>query len=172
MNAKRLSPAAPVLFAALLASGCSTTREDYPSLSTRDAERVSGEMAVATVDSAQAPAPLPADTLKRTAALLERARAADGDFQAQLPSTRNTAQAASGLGPESNQWSRAQVALADLRTHRSDAAIALGDLDLIYVDATLEFTQRATVAAARDEVAAIVASHDRTLDQLFRLLSL
>lgn len=172
MIMKQLSSITVVLGAALLASGCASGSQEYPSLSTRNAERISGEMAAEASASAPSQAPLPADALARSAALLDRARTADQTFHAQLPASRSAAQAAAGQGPESNQWSLAQVALADLRAYRSEAAIALGDLDLIYADAALQFAQRDAIASARDEVAGMVVRQDRTLDLLFNLLSL
>ena len=46
------------------------------------------------------------------------------------------------------------------------AAIALGSLDLLYVDATLSFEERDEVGAARAEVLAMIDEEDRILADL------
>ena len=173
MIANRISRIAFATGAALCASACAQTGTQYPSLDIRDAERAAGTLPVdAAASQVAAPSPLPVAAQERTQVLIARAKQAHAAFLQQLPRTRSAATSASGAGPESNAWARAQVSLADLRSHRSDAAIALGDLDLMFVDATLSFTQREAVAAARDEAAAMVAEQDRNLGQLYSMVAL
>ncbi len=75
-------------------------------------------------------------------------------------------QAAAGTGPEDNVWSEAQVALAELDSKRGTTAIALGDLDQLYSNATLDFTERDGIADARDKVAMLIAMEDQALERL------
>ncbi|MBL4717120.1 MAG: hypothetical protein JKZ02_01450, partial [Erythrobacter sp.] len=60
----------------------------------------------------------------------------------------------------------AQVALADLDSARSIAAIALGDLDILYTAATVQAEDATPIAAARMTVIALVAEEDDVLARL------
>ncbi|MBO0749697.1 MAG: hypothetical protein J2O44_04600, partial [Porphyrobacter sp.] len=63
-------------------------------------------------------------------------------------------------------WAKAEAALADVRAARSKTMIPLADLDRLYVDAATQGEATARIGAARDEVAGLVTSEDRTVDQL------
>jgi hypothetical protein len=149
---------------ACLLGACSANPDRYPSLAVRDAERVTG-----TFDPAQRPAPEPvapvADAITLDA-LVARADAAHKRFLDSAPGTTRLVESSQGLGPESNEWSRAQTALADLQSHRSDAAIALGDIDLLAAEAATTFAPREEIAAAQAKVSAWVDEQDRTLTRL------
>ena len=72
----------------------------------------------------------------------------------------------------SEAWSVAQVALASLEAARSDAMIALADLDSLYVAAKIEAVPTEgsgdvdAIGAARDDVIALVGEEDEALASL------
>ncbi len=80
--------------------------------------------------------------------------------------------------PGSEAWALATVALADLEGARSEAMIALADLDQIYAAEQIGGTETTgsapqaasgdglAIAAARDQVVALVAEEDAVLAAL------
>ena len=156
-----------LLSMALCAAGCASSDKTYPSLAIRDAERVSGTLPAGGADTVQtAPSPLPGDLVGRVAALESSARESHQRFLAATPGARGAVRSGRGAAVASNSWASAQVALADLDSIRSNTAIALGDLDLIFTDATLGFVERGKVAQARDQVLAMVREEDAILAEL------
>jgi len=148
-----------------LLCACASSSDRYPSLAIRDVERASGTFYPVAPQPIE-PAAISPDTVSRIEQLVAQARSAHSDFASAAPSARASVNAAAGLGPESNVWAVAQVALADLDSHRSLAAIALADLDLLFANATLEFSERARIDAAREEVIALLAEEDAVLADL------
>ncbi|WP_374405947.1 hypothetical protein [Pelagerythrobacter sp.] len=158
---------APLLLAAPLVACAGGGGGDYPSLAIRDAERVEGSFeAAAPSEAPPAPAPPSADLLERLAQLETAASDAHRAFMEAAPGARRAVTAARGAGVESDRYAEAQVALADLDSHRSRAAVALGDLDLLFADATLAFATREPIAAARAEITGMVAEEDAVLAEL------
>ena len=158
--ASRLLAIAPVtLLAACASSG------DYPSLAQRPAERVEGTLTPAAPDATPAPPPAPsADLVERLAALRGEAAARHAEFTAALPVAQRLANAAGSTGSDS--WASAQVALADLDSLRSRAAVSLADLDTLWVDATLDGGAREAIGATRSEVESLVRQEDEALARL------
>lgn len=156
------------LVALAMTAGCASSN-GYPSLAMRDAERVTGTFAPATesenTDSAPEPE-IPADaTLSaRIDGLLDSAKAAHARFMDAAPRARRLASAAGSVGSDS--WASAQVALADLESQRSQAAIALSTLDEIHVEGVTTNTLPGIVAEARDTVIALIGEEDTLLLQL------
>lgn len=155
---------------ALALAACASNNTDYPSLAIRDAERVEGTFEAASPAALPQPDPVAEGTLGQLAQLREAARNAHNAFTSAVPEARRLVAAARGAGTSSDRWAAAQVALADLDSSRSQATIALGDLDLLFVDATLDYTQRDEIAATRDEVAGLIARQDRILAELRNLI--
>ncbi len=156
------------MFAATL-SACAGSGDNYPSLAVRDAERFAGSFEPAP---SVEPAPVAAPAIMAGLAAIEvRADAAYAAFQSALPSAESTVRAARGASQSSNQWSAAQVALADLTAKRSTSAIALADIDLIYAKTSSEFTVNQEIAELRGRIAAQVDAQDRILGELRRLAS-
>jgi hypothetical protein len=160
-------PAAPVL-ASILALGltaCASTAGKYPSLAIRDAERVQGTF---EPDAAPTPAPAPpppsAELVARLGQLVDDASRAHRTFTAAVPGAQRAVAAAGGTGSDS--WASAQVALADLDAARSKAAVPLGELDVLYIDATLAAEQRAAIGAAREQVVGMIGEEDAVLARL------
>ena len=151
--------------AALL--GACASGGNYPSLAQRPAERSEGTFAADEVPAAPAPPPAPsADLVTRLASLRRDATSLHAQFSDAVPAARRLAAAAGGTGSDS--WASAQVALADLDSLRSRAAISLADLDALWVDSTVEAGPREAIGVTRDAVEALIAQEDEVLDQLRR----
>ena len=149
---------------ALFVAGCASSG-DYPSLAQRPAERVEGAFAPAPAEAAPAPPPAPsADLLERLASLRRDAAARHAEFTAALPGAQRLAAAAGGTGTDS--WASAQIALAELDSLRSRAAVALTDVDALWVDTIVESGPREAIAPVRDEVEALVRTEDQALARL------
>lgn len=161
----KFAPFYLALFA--LTGGCAAQTGDYPSLAIREAELAAG-MAVPEVSPPPAP---PRATLDRLGPLLAEARAAHAAFNQAAQATRATVSAASGAASGSENWSVAQVALAELRSRRSTAMVALADLDLLFNNASSAGESTAEIAPVRSEVADMLAEEDRLLDSLIGQLA-
>jgi hypothetical protein len=155
----------------LLAAACSTAG-NYPSLAIRDVERASGSAAAAQGEAAPPMPALPpasADLVTRLDALVALARAADRNFQSNRAAAERSVVGSGGVGTDS--WSDASIALARLESSRSQAMVALADLDTLYVDARTEAPLEESpsakaIGAARDEVSAWVAAQDEVIGRL------
>jgi hypothetical protein len=154
--------------ASQLITGCAADQGEFPSLARREAERVSGTL--------QPPRPAPSPTAvpatpsaelaARLGQLTSQAQTAHGKFQAREAKARQLTRSAAGATLASESWAVATIALADLESARSDAMIALADLDGLHTAAMVEGRDTATIAAARDAVTALVSEEDRVLAEL------
>lgn len=150
---------------AISLGACASGSGDYPSLALREAERVEGTFEPETAEApAPAPAPPSADLLARLGQLRQAAASAHAEFLVAVPAAERLARTAGTVGSDS--WASAQVALASLDAARSRAAVALGDLDVLYVDATLAAEQREAIGATRAEVVGLIDQEDATLARL------
>lgn len=145
-------------------AACAAGGGRYPSLELRPAERVAGTFT--PVPQAEGPAPMPEGTLGKLGALEATARAAHARFVEQTPSARAVVAAGRGADVSDNRWGAAQIALADLDGIRSEAAIALGDIDLMFVDATLADSDREAIERSRQAILALIAQEDTVLAEL------
>lgn len=152
----------------LLLSACATPG-DFPSLDTRDSERVTGTIA-APEGATFTPSPSSPATLADLDALAQRIRTAHQRFIASSEDARPIVQRAAGSGTGSEGWAVAQVAIANLESIRSDAMIALADIDRIHVDAHVGGGQIARSEALRAEMGALVAEEDRLIAGLLQVL--
>lgn len=182
-----------------LLPGCTTT-DDYPSLARRPAEgsispdpaicpagdailalganepggepgRVGGTAQPAPALNLPPPPTTPSrDLTTRLAQLVSDARAAHGRFGARRAEAERAISAASGAAQGSESWSVASVALSGLESARSEALVALGELDQRYADLTVStdatMLDLDAVTVARDEVNTIVAEEDAVLARL------
>jgi len=153
---------APALLAMLALSAC-VDSSGYPSLSRRDVEKNQAEPAPATPPGAIPDSP---DLAPRLARLVEQARAAHEKFAAVRPRAEQLVSGASGAAMASEGWSVASVALAELESSRSDAMVALADLDQLYTARRIEGGDGASIAAARDQVMAWIGDEDQVLAAL------
>ncbi|MFB0610899.1 hypothetical protein [Aurantiacibacter poecillastricola] len=147
---------------------CASAGEDYPSLALRELERESGTMAV---EPAPPPPPTAPSTLGELDDLAAAAREAHADFLAALPRARSLTSGAAGAPRGSEAWSRAQVGIAELESQRSEAMIALADLDRIYVDAATSALSTEGIASVRSEIDALVDEQDAAISQLLAQLT-
>ncbi|MBX7501788.1 hypothetical protein K3181_10085 [Qipengyuania sp. YG27] len=167
MNFRKL----PVLtITAILLAGCATTADDrYPSLATRDVERAEGTFEPVETEELDVP-PVEVNQgtnlAERLDALVAQAREAHAGFLDAVPTAESRVKAAAGSSVGSDGWAAAQVALADLDSARSNAAIALGDLDILFTAATVQADDATAIVAARDSVIALVAEEDAVLERL------
>ena len=159
-----------ILFPLVLLAGCaSASGGKYPSLATRPGERVSG-----TAEPVPAPAPPPATAVtgSRIVQLRAQAQAAHARFGERRASAAALSAAAQGAAVGSEAWSVAQVALASLEAARSEAMIALADLDSLYVTAKIDAVPTDgsgdvdAIGGAREQVIALIGEEDATLASL------
>lgn len=153
----------PLVFAVLL--GACASSGNYPSLAQRPAERAQGTFTPDTAEPAPPPPVAPsADLAARLAELRSQAEATHAEFVRAAPAAERLANAAGGRGSDS--WAAAEVALSDLDSIRSRVAVALADLDALWVDSTLEAGPREAIGATRTAVEALVAEEDAVLARL------
>lgn len=178
-----------------LLSGCATA-DDYPSLARRPAEgsvspdpaicpaskeilgladdepgRVGGSALPAPAIDVPPPAAEPSrDLITRLAQLVDQARAAHGRFTAGQAQAERAVSAGAGAAEGSEAWSVASVELAGLESARSEASVALGELDQRFAELSTSENPNPhdvdAISAARDQVDALVAQEDQVLDRL------
>jgi hypothetical protein len=152
------------LFLTAALAACAGAQGDYPSLDIRPAERATGMLRPVAAEPIVAPAPQA--TLDRVAQLAADGRANHQAFLNQVAGARPAITAARGATIGDDAWARAEAALADVRAARSRTMVPLADLDRLYVDAATQSQATDRIAAARDEVSALVAAEDRTVSEL------
>lgn len=155
------------MLAALVLAGCTSGSHTYPSLAIRDAERVSGTFEVAPGGGDPiTPAPTSANVLESLPGHLAQSQSAHDGFLGMSAEAERLVLAAQGTDTDSNDWAAAQIALAQLESQRSQSAIALATLDLLYADASLGFTERKEIEAVRSQVLDLVKQEDEVLARL------
>lgn len=170
-RAMRSLPKLTAAFAALLSlTACANTGDTrFPSLATRPGERVGGTLAPAP---RPAPPPATAATGNRLADLRASALTAHRRFGELRGRAEQLSAAARGAAIASEVWSVAQVALAELESARSQTAVALADLDSLYIAAAAAAVPTAgsgdldAIGAARAEVTGWVTEDDAMLSSL------
>ncbi len=150
---------------ALSLAGCATDVQDYPSLARRPIERVTGTAPVAAPTEAP-PAPLDAAVLGKLDSLVAQARAADRRFHDKQPRARALVSAAAGSAVANEAWSVASVALSELESARSDAFVAMAELDALYARAVVDRVDTGDIAAARGTVQVILTDQGKIIDEL------
>jgi hypothetical protein len=164
--------AIPCVIAAVLLSACAT-KVDYPSLTRRDAERITGTVPP-VVAPPTPPAPLPppdSATTARLDQLVQQASAAHGRFGKAHPRAEQLVGRAYGSAMGSENWAVASIALAELESAHSDGMIALAALDQIHAeDAVVHYNTPSGdapyIATARDQVLSWIGDEDRVLGGL------
>jgi hypothetical protein len=177
--AMRRTPASLLPVTLVLALTACAAAKDYPSLERLPSERMTGSATPVTPDTPPPPPPAPpsGSLTNRLAQLADQARAADRRFSERRGSAERLIAGGSGRTPGSEGWSVATVALADLASSRSDAMMALAELDRIYVDesiAAAETGDRSSIDAitvVRDQVTALISAQDETLARLHSRIS-
>jgi hypothetical protein len=152
-----------------LLAGCASPDGEYPSLAIRDAERAEGTFEP-VAPTPYVPPPTPAAVVDRLTRLAADAASAHQAFLAEAPAARSAVAAAGRAEFGGDSWARASVALAGLESARSQAMIALADLDRLMVDAALEGGELERIVAVRNTVIAQVDEQNATIETLSRSL--
>jgi len=152
----------PAIMAMLALSACGDS-SGYPSLSRRDVEKNQTEPSSTPPPAAAPDSP---DLAPRLARLVEQARAAHEKFVAGRARAEQLVSGASSAAMASEGWSEASVALAELESSRSDAMVALADLDQLYAARRIEGGDGTAIATARDQVMAWIGDEDQVLAAL------
>ncbi len=153
----------------LLVTACASTG-DFPSLAVRDSERVTGTLEAPPAPT-YTPPPLSTATVTTLGELAERVRSAHQRFLAEAATARATVARGAGSSAGTDTWSDAQVAIAGLQAIRSDAMIALADIDRIHVDTHVVGGDAAWTEQVRTEASALVAEEDRLIGALLGQLA-
>lgn len=161
----RFRPVAVVLLAALI-GGCAADQEVYPSLARRPIERQMDAPPAPPPPPPALPAPPSPDLAARLDQLVAQARTAHAKFESRESKARSLTSAARGAALASEAWAVATIAVSDLEAARSEAMIALADLDGMHAAAVIEGKDAAPIAAARESVTALVREEDRVLAEL------
>lgn len=147
-------------------TACANSQDNFPSLARRPAERLN----TPAPDAMPAPAPTQATPdpafLERIAGQMAKARSAHDRFVAHTGPARALVAAASGAPVASEAWSVATIALSELEAARSEAMIALAELDGLYARAEVDGTNSPALTRARTTVMAIVGEQDQVLADL------
>lgn len=164
MRAELTKPAVLAFVLAGLAA-CAGGDGTYPSLAMRTFES-------APPPAADAPAaPIrPVTAPARLAELRGAAAAAHRAFLAREGEAAQLARAAAGQPFESSARAAAMIALADLDAQRGKTAGALAAIDELVADAAGALSPDPALVSAQGEVAATLASEDRTITQLWNVL--
>ncbi len=167
MSVRKLLPA--IAGSALLGACAGTSSSEYPSLAIRDVERAEGNFAPVATQTLAVPEidlDRSAPQSEQLASLLGQAREAHARFLVSQPIAERRVGAAAASSVGSDAWAAAQVALADLDSIRSQAAVPLGDLDILYTASTIQAEEVQAVADAREQVIELVAKEDAVLERL------
>ncbi len=165
---------APFCSLALILSltACAAT-QDYPTLERRDAERMTGSARPVTAEAPPPPpAPASPELTTRLAQLVEQARTAHQRFTARRGNAESLVASGGRGDPGSDGWSVATAALSDLESARSDAMLALAELDQLYAGESVAAAETGnhasvdSIATARDRVTSLVGEEDTALAKL------
>ncbi|MEE4155477.1 MAG: hypothetical protein V2I27_15065 [Erythrobacter sp.] len=129
----------------------------------------------ALVDPAELAPPLPEQLGARIAALAEAGEQAQRAFDRASDDASRLVAAARGTDTTSERWMRAQVALADLTSYRSQTRLALADVDSIAASAevvALDDPSAAAIMAAQSRLSAYVTQQSQRLAELYSVLEL
>lgn len=160
-------------------AACAADQERYPSLTIAEAraQRVSGTLSpmgsARFPDPAQSAEPLPESLDERLAALGEAGEEAQRAFASASADAARLAEAARGASALSERWMRAQLALAELTSLRSETRLALADIDLIAASAQIALPgdrEAREIAATQTRLAGYVAEQSRVLAELYAIL--
>ena len=146
---------------AAILSACAGDNNKYPSLAIRDAERQTGQFTPVA-----RPPVAPIVSTQTLSQIVAEARSTHQKFLDARQGTRVLADAARGLDVESNNHSRAVVAIAAMSVLRGQTAATLGSLDGLEAEATTAFAPAAEIRAAQEEIEAMLQEQDVILKSL------
>jgi len=151
---------------ALLLVGCATDKSQYPSLARRPAERLT-----ASFDTPPAPVEIvrpapPTAVTEKLGGLVNAAEAADAKFGTREARARAVVGSAARAKIGSESWATATIAVAELEAARSEAMLALSDLDMLFNEASVSGQEAKGIGAARDKVTGLITRQDQVLAEL------
>lgn len=153
-------------------TACAGGGNRYPDLNLRDFERVQGTFTSAAAPKESVPPEsLGAANLAEVENALVDAGKQHARFLSEAGKTRPLVASAVGSGIEDNRWPVAQVAIASLESHNSQTMSLLADLDSLYADASLSYSERAQIDFARNQVADYHAAERHLIAELITLLA-
>ncbi len=151
---------------ALLLAGCATDKSQYPSLARRPAERLTASFDTPTVPvEIVRPAP-PTAVTDKLGGLVNAAEAADAKFGTREARARAVVGSAAHAKIGSESWAAATIAVAELEAARSEAMLALSDLDMLFNEASVSGQEANGIGAARDKVTSLITRQDQVLAEL------
>jgi hypothetical protein len=172
-EAMRRAPGPLLPLALVLTLSACAAANDYPSLERRPAERQTGTARPVTPDAPPPPpAPASPELTTRLDQLVDQASAAHQRFAARRGNAERLVAAGGSGAPGSEGWAVATTALSDLESARSDAMLALAELDQLYAAEAVAAAESGhrdavdAIAAARDQVTALIGEEDRILSAL------
>lgn len=157
---------ATLMICLLALSGCAGGHAEYPSLAVRDVERAEGQFQTGEpkrIEVPQVEVDLNGDLNTTLAGLVRNADSAHAEFTRIEPRANRLVSAASGSGVGSDSWASAQVALAELNSARSLAAVPLADLDILLGAANVAAEDATAIEAARGHVEMLIRQEDAAL---------
>lgn len=154
---------AALVMLTLSLAACAADQDGFPSLERRPAERVSGTAVPIAAATEEVPVPPTPEVSGRLGSIENAALNADAKFKARTPETRRLVNAGAGAAVASEGWSVATAALAALEGARSEAMIALADLDAMYAAERVAGGDGAAIAASRDRVLLLIGEEDAVL---------
>lgn len=163
---QRPTPLLLLAGASLALAACASDEGAYPSLGKRPAERITATWPPPPPAPPPPSAPLDPAVAARLGELVATAQGADATFQRRVARTRSVVGTARGAAMGSESWSVATIAVAELESARAQAMVAMAELDSLYAEARTTGRDVAPITAARDQVTALIAGEDATLDSL------
>ncbi len=161
----------PAVAASLSLSGCAAAQgTDAPSLAKRPVE---GRLNVAPPPVVVTPpGPLPDDLAGRLARWESDGTAGQQAFAAERDNAVRLVVAAGGAAVASESWVVAQQAISRLVAARAPLTAALGDIDRLYIERSVDeaIDGMPAIYALRDRLAETVATQDAVIEALSRQL--
>lgn len=151
----------------LLLGACAADNGRYPSLSTRDVERI-GEQRPALDQTATDNLEPPTASAAEISAIIARAQSAAAKFDRARTAASAAVLRSKGHDQTSPRYADALLELAVLVDTHSQTALAFAELDLLLTDAKTQFSSSETdLIAARKRVLELANSQDAAIAQLW-----
>ncbi len=156
---------------AVIVSACAGSADRYPDLNLRDFERVQGTfLPAATASGPTAPASMMPNDLADLESALASADEHHAVFISEAERVRPIVEAAAGTGLEDNRWPIAQAEIAVLESRSGEIMSLLANLDSMYADASLSFTEREQIIAARAQLGSLHEKEQLVIANLLAVL--
>lgn len=173
MKMTPLLPFGSLLVMSATLAACASSEGKHPELFSGELEqRIQGTFSGPTnASTALRPTPLAITSAEDIRTALSTAQAQHLEFLRQAENVRPLIDSAVGLGPDENSWSLAQIEIAELESRSGDTLSLLAGLDSLYADATLAFSEREQIDAAREQVSDLLAIERQVIAEFLSLIS-